>query len=267
MMQDPNPDPEEANASKKLARIRDNQRRSRAKRQEHMRDLEQKIAACHSACRETDMLRQAVDELRRENAVLRELLVGAGVEGHVVDSAVACRGGFTGGGSGFGDGGGHGSHGGAKEVVLKPKLATNGGGGVGDRGGCGLGCSKEGEASSLRNEGAVATALAIGSRSHVEDLDWLFENDPEAQAKANAFCNEALQEGPASTDDLDGSDSVLCSVAKDMIEQYDVSPEEMIATKQRLAGGFCLPSGRGGGCRIRNETLFEVLKDLGSKYP
>jgi hypothetical protein len=256
----------EANATK-LARIRDNQRRSRAKRQEHVRDLEQRIAACHSACRETDLLRQAVEELRKENAVLRNLLAEFGVEGATIDTAVADE--RTGGRNipAKSDAGSRQDV--SKQLLLKPKLTVEGNGvtsHIGDRVEYGLGRSKQSAALLKSIDVAPTTAMATDSRSHAEDLDWLFENDPEAQAKANAFCHEALREGSTSIADSDNRESVLCSVAKDMIEQYDVPPEDLIATKRRLTRGFCLPSGLGGGCRIRNETLFEVLKDLSSRY-
>lgn len=60
--------------------------------------------------------------------------------------------------------------------------------------------------------------------------------------------------------------SVLCSMAKQMIDQYPISPTEMVNVRDKLAQGFCKPAFPGAGCAIDNQTLFRVLDDLNTKY-
>ncbi len=75
----------------KQERIRDNQRRSRARRQEYLAELEQRLEQCRVTCREADLLRQSFHELQAENAHLRGLLSTAGVSPDLVESSLRQR--------------------------------------------------------------------------------------------------------------------------------------------------------------------------------
>ena len=70
------------------ARIRDNQRRSRARRQEYLRDLERRLRECYVACREAELQRSAFQELQAENPRLRELLGLVGVSKALIQAFV-----------------------------------------------------------------------------------------------------------------------------------------------------------------------------------
>ena len=58
----------------KQERVRDNQRRSRARRREYCSELESQVRQCYVACREADLQRAAFAQLQAENARMRELL-------------------------------------------------------------------------------------------------------------------------------------------------------------------------------------------------
>ena len=75
----------------KQERIRDNQRRSRARRQEYLAELEQRLEQCRVTCREADLVRQSFHELQAENAHLRGLLSTAGVSPDLVESSLRQR--------------------------------------------------------------------------------------------------------------------------------------------------------------------------------
>ena len=70
----------------KQERIRNNQRRSRARRQEYLGDLERRLQECHSTCREAELQGAALAEMQHENACLRTLLIVTGVSRELVDS-------------------------------------------------------------------------------------------------------------------------------------------------------------------------------------
>jgi hypothetical protein len=72
----------------KQARIRDNQRRSRARRQEHLQDLERRLSECQVTCREAELQLNAFKELQFENARLRQLLEILGVNENLVNTFV-----------------------------------------------------------------------------------------------------------------------------------------------------------------------------------
>jgi hypothetical protein len=68
--------------------MQDNQRRSRARRQEHLADLERRLASCHNTVREAEMQRAAFRDAQIENARLRSLLKVAGVDENLVQSYI-----------------------------------------------------------------------------------------------------------------------------------------------------------------------------------
>ncbi|KAK5062822.1 hypothetical protein LTR84_004897 [Exophiala bonariae] len=73
-------------AKSKQERIRDNQRRSRARRQEYLAELERRLSECNITSREAELQRTAIVDLQSENSRLRALLDFAGVSPEVVDS-------------------------------------------------------------------------------------------------------------------------------------------------------------------------------------
>ena len=103
------------------------------------------------------------------------------------------------------------------------------------------------------------------------DLNWLFDlpnlGQGQVPAKqANLFCCDTFMV-PANGPLLEGDrNAVLCSVAKDMIYQYNIPPGDMDAIKLRLATGFSQSTTSGGGCRVDGQLLFEVLNEINAKY-
>ncbi|KAJ9493676.1 hypothetical protein H2202_010838 [Exophiala xenobiotica] len=75
----------------KQERIRNNQRRSRARRQEYLAELEQRLEQCRVTCRGADLLRQSFHELHAQNAHLRGLLNTAGIGPDLVESSLRQR--------------------------------------------------------------------------------------------------------------------------------------------------------------------------------
>ncbi|KAH3191280.1 hypothetical protein KXV92_002909 [Aspergillus fumigatus] len=70
----------------KLARIRENQRRSRARKQEHIRDLEQKLACLQEQVHKKDVEHRLVAQrLEMENRKLRYLLSYSGIPPQTVE--------------------------------------------------------------------------------------------------------------------------------------------------------------------------------------
>ena len=72
----------------KQERVRDNQRRSRARRKEHLADLEKQLTDNHALYRDADLQRSAYADLQTENACLRTLLNIAGVSPTFIQSFV-----------------------------------------------------------------------------------------------------------------------------------------------------------------------------------
>ena len=69
-------------------------------------------------------------------------------------------------------------------------------------------------------------------------------------------------EGPLQTST---ENTVLCSLAIRMIEQYNIDDHDLEEVKRRLAAGFAPPAAPGASCRVNNQLLFDVLNDISSK--
>ena len=71
----------------KRERIRDNQRRSRARKQDYLEDMEQRLKKCQVAFREAELQRAVFADLQVENAHLRDLLNHIGISADVVENS------------------------------------------------------------------------------------------------------------------------------------------------------------------------------------
>ena len=66
-------------AKSKQERVRLNQQRSRARRQEYLQSLEKRVLDSQSICREADLQRESYQQLCKENQKLRALLASLGI--------------------------------------------------------------------------------------------------------------------------------------------------------------------------------------------
>lgn len=73
----------------KQERVRENQRQSRARRQEYVADLERRLSECQMTRRDADIQRAAFLEVQIENARLRVLLALSGVNEDFIDNYVS----------------------------------------------------------------------------------------------------------------------------------------------------------------------------------
>lgn len=72
----------------KQERIRLNQQRSRARRQEYLQSLEKRVNECHNTHREAELRLESYQQLRKENQFLRALLNDSGWTTAQIDSRV-----------------------------------------------------------------------------------------------------------------------------------------------------------------------------------
>ncbi len=64
----------------------------------------------------------------------------------------------------------------------------------------------------------------------------------------------------------DRNNTVLCSLAKEMIDQYNIDGEDLEHIKNRLAAGFAPPAAPGESCRVNNQLLFQILNDVSGRF-
>ena len=266
----------------KQERIRDNQRRSRARRQEYLADLEGRLKECHVACREAELQRAAFAELQAENARLRNLLNNTGVTPDVVE--------------GFGHQHLSSQSGQATNVVLrqiKPKfqtpiIAENPDALIIQGPNSGSCCSPTTSFSSTcaptpafpmhtrtvysgQHPTPFMSASAVDAMGFpvttdvpiVPSYEWMHGFDEKASTDLS-FCCDTFLVPPTGPLLADNGNTVQCSVAKTMIDQYHPTPAEMEEIKVRLATAFSPPSLPEPGCRVDIQPLWQILREMNS---
>jgi hypothetical protein len=269
-MQSPNDSSSPAASKSKQERIRDNQRRSRARRQEYLADLERRLRESHSLCREAHLQKSAIAELQTENGLLRHLLALSGVSPNVVETFLRQNAPTT---------DQNGTEIASSMRQLKPRLQALPSRVSSDE-------SPSASAQSrarppLRTNQNCVTTLQTGHDPHRSECfdsqgpqqivpDWLFDlsdqQSPPSQKNAGLFCCDSFlipAHGPLLEDERN---AVVCSVARDLINQYNPPPHEMDAIKLRLSTGLSRSLIPGGPCRVNNQLLFQVLNEISAKY-
>lgn len=280
----------------KQERIRDNQRRSRARRQEYLADLERRLAEAQLTCREADIQRAAFLELQIENAKLRELLTMAGVNDQFVTSfvsqAIAQSGQFP------------------QDPALrqlKPKisglelprlLGTSSPTSIATstppiqvprRSSAGLvpintALPSIGHTStpispitttpylsasfplpSTQASSQVLTPVSEASRQ--SNYNWQHQTPTSALLRHAQEHRCHVFNIPATAPVRIADDnSIPCSVAKQMLEQYHLTEAEMNLIKAKLARGLCVPTDPSAGCAVDNQTFFRILNELNVRF-
>ncbi|KIW24284.1 uncharacterized protein PV07_10011 [Cladophialophora immunda] len=276
----------------KQERIRDNQRRSRARRQEYLAGLERRVKECQVSCREADLQRAAYVDLQVENARLRDLLHYVGITPDVVEN--------------FGRHGMQALPGNTAAVAhrqIRPRYHQPMALRTGDLdavdiiqqelgAGAGSCCPTISSSASLCSptpalppdslhgydgqqcppyvdaSNVPATSLPeIASMSPFSSFEWTHRPDsqdppafPDETFRCDAFGIPA--NGPLLPEN---TNTVQCLIAKGMIEQYDPTPTEMEEIEARLATAFSLPRSGESGCRVNAQLLLEILQEMDAR--
>jgi hypothetical protein len=287
------PDEESADSqsrASKQARIRDNQRRSRARRQEHLQDLERRLSECHVTCREAELRLNAFKELQIENARLRQLLEILGVNENLINTFVHQDAAIT-----------PGSSGSPALRQLKPKIALAPNLSKTSPAGKHV-LTPNGHPTSLAALSPASTSTSSQPTSFFSILSSNLDAGSCGPSRATpgtspsrfavhesfrgpsflpqfhegtmfaggAYSDESFScmvFGNKATGPLQASheNTVLCSLAKDLIDQYNINGDDLEQVKIRLAAGFAPPASPGESCRVNNQLLFEVLNDISGR--
>ncbi|RVX71803.1 hypothetical protein B0A52_04202 [Exophiala mesophila] len=263
----------------KQERIRDNQRRSRARRQEYVSELERRLHDSHVTCREAELQRTALADLQMENTRLRALLRVVGVTSDVVESfgrenmtqrtieATAAR-----------------------LRLLKPKIQSvdapslpaeyvtlfqagplpfipsststrplNVTSGSSD--------FDQAYNGQYRHVPMNSSSLPDSQFNTPPLADWTTcdENHDYSQINGSDFsCNtfQMPSNGPSLSDI---SNTVSCSMAKGMAEQYDPSAAELDEIEDKLTTAFSRSPFPGEVCRVNSQVLSGILNNLSTK--
>lgn len=270
----------------KQERIRDNQRRSRARRQEYLAELERRLNDCNNTFREAELQRTALVDLQSENARLRALLEFAGVSADVVEN--------------FG-----------RETLqqppvypptaslrhLKPKYTS---------------------ADAIRNQGSLAgpfqepspspslqppsqlgfpaarntsetyailsdqvpyntigpsapltdTGSQPGSTLHSNTYEWLHNSNAEGIIAPNEghFTSGSFQAAPNDTQSYEPLNA-LSPLSKAMLDRYSPNVVEMEEIRRRIAMTYGHPKALTQGFQVHDQVLLQILNEMNAKPP
>ncbi|KAH7384943.1 hypothetical protein BKA64DRAFT_153787 [Cadophora sp. MPI-SDFR-AT-0126] len=263
-----------ASATANLIRVRNNQRRSRARRREYVAELERKIHECEAGGVPTRsrVLEDMVRRLQDENKKLRDLLQQAGVEQDTVERHLKESGGIM-----------------PQQNV--GEVATSAGlqlpawtPVVSDAGvpeGTDLLQAATAPLPDFTDEMLAKSFLNLpGDDIPGEDLELVFDTTQEAPAfdypgmplepSPSAMCTAPSASIPTeppmffcsqsslpSTSQCD-TGTTLCSEAYEMLRQHNKKGIDMIEIGIRLWNGFTKGDER--GCKVDNKLLFSVLE-------
>ncbi|PWY95792.1 hypothetical protein BO94DRAFT_580953 [Aspergillus sclerotioniger CBS 115572] len=223
----------------RLARIRENQRNSRARKLQHTRELEQKLAALQEQARLRDVEhRLAMQKLEAENRKLRHLLTRSGLASDSIEKYL------------------HADDLASTEKLAIPNLRR-----------------PEAECqpyrvrpcSSTTNDAATrATGNALDSNSAIKPESRTLLQGIESQGSArDTVCgcapNEAIASWPSNEDVLN---TTLCAIADELIDQYNTRGVDMEEIRRKLWAGFSKGLTTEEGCRVQNHILFQVLDEI-----
>ncbi|RAL00969.1 bZIP transcription factor [Aspergillus ibericus CBS 121593] len=231
----------------RLARIRENQRNSRARKQQHTRELEQKLAALQEQARRRDVEnRLVVQRLEAENRKLKYLLTHSGLAADSIEKYLQA------------------DNSALTEKLAIPKLHRQE---AECRPGCARPCSSNDAASRMPHSqdlGPLQDGLESDSATESKSKT-LLQSAPELQgpARDTSVCgcppNEAMESWPSNEDVLN---TTLCAIADELIDQYNTRGVEMTEIRRKLWAGFSKGLTTEEGCRVQNHILFQVLDEI-----
>lgn len=242
----------------KQERIRLNQQRSRARKQEYMQDLERRVRDCQGLCREADLLKGSYHQLQRENVKLRALLGSLGIGDIQVDSYVNSD---------------------APEPSteqtplrhLRPKLPSD----IVPAHAPVLASLDDVTDSPLPSMPQSLTSTVVSSTSSSCCNSACPSAGPEVANTSVASSSTLDMQQPQYCDTFltyfepilrpTPDNSILCSQAQDLIDQYNIGGQDMQYIGFRLATGFAPEINPGEGCRVNKRLLFEILNEISSE--
>lgn len=238
----------------RLARVRENQRKSRARKQEYVRELEQRLAAWKEQVQHKDIEhRLAVQKLEAENRHLKTLLFSLGVSPEIVHQYTQAADQSTDVGRKV-----------AIPAMQRPMETSSV---SSSHGGSGTRCSSAASYTPINPNdqpgvSVVAEQLPVNAGGCAPAAPYALEQQSQAPGlpDTSSLCcqTDKPQAGSNSTDD-DVLNTTLCAIAEDLISQYNTRGVDMDGIQQRL----CARQGEStDGCRVQNHLLFQVLDEI-----
>ncbi|KAJ5157298.1 uncharacterized protein N7482_008398 [Penicillium canariense] len=258
----------------RLARVRENQRQSRARKQEYVRELEQRLASFKVEAQRKDIQhRLASQKIEAENRHLRTLLGSLGIsaelvqqylqladQGTVLNRKVAIPA----------------MQRPAELPPIPPSSGTGSPQSSSTRASAPTACSTATERSPSEEASrtpttcaplaCAPTTCAPTTCAPTTCAPVQAETEGPQQRQKPKHAEPALCQCPPGNPGMDEGNgdvlnTTLCAMAEELISQYNTSGIDIDEIRQRLWAGFRANS-TGDGCRVENQVLFQVLDEI-----
>ncbi|KAJ5551405.1 hypothetical protein N7461_006103 [Penicillium sp. DV-2018c] len=238
----------------RLARVRENQRKCRARRQEYVKELEQRLAIFKEQAQQKDIEhRLATQKVEAENRHLRTLLGSLGVptasvQRYLQEAEADAN---------------------TNRKVAIPAIRRA-------KGEDGLSLATRGTRSSSlsiampcapKDDAKTAELPTAGKGTRASIVaqpacqsSGSIQQEPKGKDPALCGCEDERQV-PETVSDEDVLNSTLCAIAEEMISQYNTKGVDVDEIRRRIWSGF-RAGADGTGCRVQNHILFQVLDDI-----
>ncbi|KAJ5960297.1 uncharacterized protein N7479_007447 [Penicillium vulpinum] len=244
---------DQKNNVERLARVRENQRKSRARKQEYVNELEQRLAVCKEQAQQKDIEhRLATQKVEAENRHLKALLGSMGVASASIQQYLqeADTGENT-----------------NRKVAIPAIQRVEGDSPLSlsrrDTRRSNLSmtvprvCKEESNITELPTAIKSTCASTTVQPTDQPSMQTTQEEDP-------ALCGcRSDRQNPETVSDEDLLNSTLCAIAEEMISQYNTKGLDVDEIRRRIWSGF-RAGVNGTGCRVQNHILFQVLDDISS---
>lgn len=230
-----------------MARVRENQRKSRARRQEHIRDLEQKLALHQEKAHRKDVEHKlAIQKLEAENQKLRYLLSCSGMATNTVEEHLCLM----------------------DDPIVSRKVAIPAARKSRPQQ---VDCSQSHVPRSLTvpdvdqiGMGQVTIADCTEQATQPLRKPTVRETRmPQVSCEHQSICGclprETMGSWPTSRDSLN---TTLCTIADELIHQYNTRGLDIAVIRGKLWAGFSNSLAMDEGCRVHNQLLFQVLDEI-----
>ncbi|KAJ5309743.1 uncharacterized protein N7443_002204 [Penicillium atrosanguineum] len=233
----------------RLARVRDNQRKSRARKQEYTRELEQQLAAYKKEAQQKDIEHRLVlQKLDSENRNLKSLLGSLGVSADLIQQYVnlADQGASVG-----------------RKVAIPAMHRTNKPC-PSPSPPCSFTASQATDGDQNGNQ-KIDEKPAVRGVCNAAEVKPTEEQSPQNLKNLAPLCCSGSGQGSSevwptmSNDDL--MNTTMCAIADELINQYNTSGADIEEIRRRLWSGFRSEKS-GDGCRVQNQILFQVLDEI-----
>ncbi|KAJ5384640.1 hypothetical protein N7517_002551 [Penicillium concentricum] len=237
----------------RLARVRENQRKSRARKQEYVNELEQRLAVCKEQAQQKDIEhRLATQKVEAENQHLKALLGSLGVSSASVQQYLqeADTGANT-----------------NRKVAIPAIQRVEGKNPLSPsrrhtrRSNLSMTVPRVYKEEPETTEMPTAVNSTCAS-TVVQPIDQSPKQTPQEEDPALCGCRSERQI-PETVSDEDVLNSTLCAIAEEMINQYNTKGVDVDEIRRQIWSGF-RGGANGTGCRVQNHILFQVLDDISS---